>query len=313
MKNDLERMSIGNGAGSIKYPDQVARACKSPMSRIMVGSITLLPRDGNIGDVYYFHPQNFWSLNSLGLPNPGMEAYKKLLPEMVCVAHGAGKELWTSVAGFSPAEYAQMAVDCFGCGVDGVELNLSCPNVWKGDERKEIPSLNPELIREIVNTVHSLTYDKFGGVRFESIENSITIKLSPVEDDSRQEEIAEAILDTVEEVTLSNTVPDAQGLRVDGKPALAFRSDDADHHIKHRGGLAGAAVLKPNLVFVSRMKQLLGEDISVIACGGIFTGADAVRYIEAGACGIQCTTSYLEFKEQIFVDILMQLSDLVSV
>ncbi len=91
MNLSLEKMPIGNGAGSVKSLDHVARACKGPMTRITVGSITVQPRVGNIGETYYFHPQDMWSLNSLGLPNPGMDAYKKLLPEMVKMAHGAGK------------------------------------------------------------------------------------------------------------------------------------------------------------------------------------------------------------------------------
>lgn len=302
---DLRTLPIGNGAGSIKYPDQVARACKSPMARIMVGSITLLPRDGNIGDVYYFHPQNFWSLNSLGLPNPGMEAYKKLLPEMVHVAHDAGKELWASVAGFTPDEYAQMAEECFGCGVDGVELNLSCPNVHDGGRRKEIPSFEPSLADEIIWKTMTRCEYKF--------EDLISAKLSPTDDEALQEELAWVVSKNVlRSVTLSNTIPDMQGLRVDGKPALAFRSGDEDTHVKNRGGLAGTALLKPNLAFVSRMKQILGDDATIIACGGIFNGDDAAAYLSAGCVGVQCTTGYLEFGERIFADILMQLSNLVS-
>jgi dihydroorotate dehydrogenase len=70
-QSELEKISLGNAAGTIKTLEQVMEACRSAMTNITVGSITLEQRHGNQGDTYYYHPQEQWSLNALGLPNPG--------------------------------------------------------------------------------------------------------------------------------------------------------------------------------------------------------------------------------------------------
>lgn len=298
---DLEKLIIGNGAGSIKLPDQVRRACNSAMTRITVGSITEKPRDGSLGEVYYFHPQEQWSLNSLGLPNPGIVAYRNSLPIMVKTAHDAGKELWASVAGFSPVEYANMTAACFQAGVDGVELNLSCPNVWSGSEHAQMPSLNPTLALEIISTVGAVA----------GVGRNIAVKISPTADADLLQHLADVIKASkiVSQVTACNTIPNQSGKRVDGKQALAFRSDENDKDVKNVGGLAGSGCIEANVHTVKYLRPLLPAEIKIIGCGGIFTGGDVRRYLSAGADGFQCTTSYLEYREPVFTDILMLLSD----
>lgn len=120
---------VMNGAGSVKLPKHVLEIAKSQSGGVILGSITVDERLGNEGTTYFADSSTSFSLNSKGLPNPGLAYYKKHLPGMVKTAHRFGKPLIVSVAGFSPDEYAHLARTAFEKGADGVELNFGCPNV----------------------------------------------------------------------------------------------------------------------------------------------------------------------------------------
>lgn len=300
---NLDTMQFGNGAGSIKTVEQVAKACKTPMTRITVGSITAKPRLGNIGDTYYFHPHNHWSLNSLGLPNAGSEQYVDVwLPEMVQIAHDAGKKLWASISPFSAEECGQMTEQCFDAGVDGVEINGSCPNVWKDTERKAIPALDPEAAAEMFRMVE----------RYTGSLDEVSFKLSPTIDSTLLKQLATVFCEFgVAQMVCCNAKADQEGTRVGGEPALAFRTDETDRVVKHKGGLGGTGVSFVN----KRCAEILHEYMPharILGIGGIFTGADAERYLEVGCCGFQSTTGYLEYGGKVFVDILMHLANKVE-
>lgn len=305
--SDLSTMRFGNGAGSIKHMDEVIKACKGPMSRIMVGSITKEPRIGNIGDTYYFEPSKKWSMNSLGLPNMGIRAYENgVLQAMSQTVGEYGKELWSSVSGFSPQEYAHMTAACFRAGVDGVEVNLSCPNVWGTGGRKIIPALDWNLTYEIVAAIRVELSECWDTYR-----DHIALKLSPTDDTELIEGLAIVAANTgIGSLTIGNTLPDQERFREeDGKPALSFRTDESDQVPKHKGGLAGSGVKKANLAMVRAMRPLVPPKIRIDAAGGIFDGEDAYEYLEAGASGFMCTTGYFEFGNTLFEPILQKLSD----
>lgn len=307
----LDKLCFGNGAGSIKTMQDVVKACRGPMTRITVGSITKEPRTGNVGDVYYFDPQKKWSMNSLGLPNIGIKAYTQgILQAMSQTAHAHGKELWASVAGFKPAEYLDMTLACFAAGVDGVELNLSCPNVHDGGVRKIIPALDWELTYKIVVDIRG----SVGGSEWDKLRRRLALKLSPTDDEELINKLAIITANHgVEWLTIGNTIPDQEHWREeDGKPALSFRTDDQDPVLKHRGGLAGSAVKRANLNMLRALRLLLPEQFRITGVGGIFDATDAFQYLEAGACAFQCTTGYLEYGNKIFEPILQGLAERLS-
>ncbi len=297
---DLEKLIIGNGGGSVKTLAQVKAACKTPMTRVTVGSITLHARPGNTGETYYFHPQRFWSLNSLGLPNIGIEAYGEQWREMLAVAHGEGKELWANISPFSSEECAAMTDRLLCAGLDGVEINGSCPNVWVDGKPKKIPALDPEAADDMFRT----TAVCVGNL------SQVSFKLSPTRDlDLLKQLVGVFKQHQVGTLVACNTKGGQRGVRVDGRQALAFKADN-DPTTRHEGGLAGTAIKSDALFLASHLVQMMPE-ACVIGLGGIFTGADADDYLDAGCLGIQSTTGYMEFGGQLFVDILMHLSDKV--
>lgn len=302
----LEKLVIGNGAGSVKTMGDVIKACKSAATRITVGSITSEFRAGNIGETYYYHPVDLWSMNSLGLPNIGMESYAHALPYMAQKAHEHGKQLWVSVAGFTPEQYASMTARCFLAGVDGVELNLSCPNVWGKSGRKAIPAFDREMLSRIYGEVGTALLTGPPGRR-------IAAKASPTDDPKLLEMFCHitAADGLVSEVVGFNTEGGQRRLRHDGKEALSFRSDDNDPEYKHEGGLAGAALTIPTPQRLKLLRQMLPTAIDIYGLGGIFNGAHAFACLEAGASGVMCTTPYIEYGAGIFSTLLEGLADIM--
>lgn len=292
---NINELRFGNAAGTIKRLDEVAKACKSAMTDVTIGSITLEERAGNTGDVYYFHPTERWSLNSLGLPNMGLKNYLLVLPEMRRHIHASGKRMRVSIAGFSPKEYAQLAHECVASGADEIELNLGCPNVWGKDGQKPIASYHPELTAAILEEVYRALYP-----------NTVAAKISPVEDASILASLANELARSpaVECAVVANTVPNQNRLREEGnKRALNFNDG------QHMGGLAGSAVLDTSSTIAGTVRDILHRN-SIIGVGGIFTGQDAMKYLRKGAVGFQCATGYIEYGSKIFSDILEELADM---
>src|SRR4051812_14987200 len=105
----LDSLLVTNAAGMVKTLDEARALLTSAVTRITVGSITLEPRLGNIGETYYYSPSRRTAWNSRGLPNPGVEATLAWLKDFRQECNDADKELAVSIAGFSPPECGKLA------------------------------------------------------------------------------------------------------------------------------------------------------------------------------------------------------------
>jgi len=261
---------IMNAAGTCKSLADVKELAKSAVSAIMVGSVTVEQRNGNLGNNPWVPlPEAGFSLNSLGLPNPGLSAYRNLIPEMKKIARDANKPLFVSVAGFSPDEYVTFARAMLDVGADFVELNLGCPNVWGDDGQKPIASFDLDLIRQIVSDV-SDDVDRFG------------VKLSPYSNPDQLSATAKFLSgwkSCVQFVTTSNTYPNGYAVNAAGQP-----------HVSVGVGLAGLGgqALKPiALGQLRQLKDQLDPSTHLIGVGGISSGQDVLDYVRTGATLVQ--------------------------
>lgn len=296
----LDTLIVGNAAGLAPTYNDVDRLCLSAVTRVTTGPVTLLPREGNGGQTYAFNQRLRASANSRGLPSLGVEKLTYVLPAMLARCTQAGKELRVSLAGFDVNDWAQLVVLCGTLGIQNIELNFGCPNVWGESGRKPIPSYDPELALAILDTLIPIA--KWHN------ELSIGVKISPVESDATLSNLADAIIASgiVSEVVGCNTIPDQDLLLEDGSHALAF-TIEGDPTVRHVGGLAGAPLKARSLKIVELLHLWLPNDMRVIGCGGIFTGEDVQDYLEADAAGFECGTAYAEYGPKIFSEILQQL------
>jgi dihydroorotate dehydrogenase (fumarate) len=275
-----------NAAGTCRTVEEARKLILAPTAAVMIGSITVQPRPGNSGEVFW--PTEDFSLNSMGMPNPGINYYRQHLPEIIALANRVNKPVFVSVAGFSPSEYVALTAQAFSPGAALVELNLSCPNVWEAGQQEKIACFDPSYTARILRTVEGQV-----GPRA-----SIAVKLSPFSDPAMLSTMAKVIGDSklVKVVTTSNTFPNALSLDEQGKPRIATGDGLA--------GLAGKALRPIALGQIKQLRQLLPERIQLVGVGGITKAQDILDFQRAGATAVQIATDYFVRGERAFVSLL---------
>jgi dihydroorotate dehydrogenase (fumarate) len=259
---------VMNAACSVaKSVEDVEALSKTNVGAIMVGSITVEPREGNPEPRWF--TGNGFALNSFGMPNGGLEFYRTNLPKMRDIAHKAGKKIALSIAGFATSEYVTLAELAREANVDLLELNFGCPNVTIDGKQKAIVSFDPESMQEIIRAVGEVT------------DTPLMVKLSPYSNPAELIQVAKVINESgkVSGVVTANTFPNGYQTS-GGDPVLASTF----------GGVSGRVMLPISLGQVRQFRQALDSEIAVIGVGGIETGDDARQYFDAGAEMVQCAT-----------------------
>ena len=191
-------------------------------------------------------------LNSIGLANPGREAFLgQTLPRL---ASALDIPIWVSVGGFSADDYAETCRRLGRDEVAAIELNLSCPNV---DEAAESAA-------EIVAACRAAT------------SLPLYAKLSPAAWDIA--EVARAVEAAgADGLSLVNTI---RGLALDEslRPRLA----------RAVGGYSGPALKPIALAAVYACRRV--TELPIVGMGGVSTGRDALEMIAAGATHVALGT-----------------------
>jgi dihydroorotate dehydrogenase (NAD+) catalytic subunit len=225
----------------------VARALDAYVTK----TVTPRPRPGN--DPVRIAETDVGMLNSIGLANPGIEAFcADVLPRLAVL----GVPVWVSVGGFAAADYADLcAVLDARHEVAALELNLSCPNVAS-------PAGG---IGEIVTAARAATA------------KPLYAKLSPATPDVA--EAARAAADAgADGLSLVNTI---RGLTLDERtlaPVLSTAS----------GGLSGPA-LRP-IALAAVFACFRATALPIVGMGGVETGRHALDLLAAGASSVALGT-----------------------
>jgi dihydroorotate dehydrogenase (NAD+) catalytic subunit len=226
---------------------------------IVTKTITLKPRQGN--PMPRVCETASGMLNAIGLENEGLENFiKEKLPYLEKI----GTSIIVSISGDNIREFSELAASLSAeKGVDGIELNISCPNINKGHG---LIAQDKDATYKVVNAVRKVT-----------IKTLIT-KLSPNVTDIV--EIAQAACKAgTDAVSLVNTfLAMAMDIKT-GRPKLGNIT----------GGLSGPCI-KPIAV---RMVWEVAKNIDkpVIGMGGIMTAEDAIEFLLAGAKAVEVGTA----------------------
>jgi dihydroorotate dehydrogenase (NAD+) catalytic subunit len=209
-------------------------------------------------------------INAVGLANPGLAEVSRTHVPWLAAHHGETRKLF-NVVGFATEEFGavvrglEQAAELYPAGVDGYELNVSCPNVKQGGT--EFGS-DPASLRAVVTTSRAAT------------KRPLFVKLSPT-----LPNIAEAARIAVDAgadgITVVNTIP---GLVVDverRRPAVGYGN----------GGISGRAILPVGVLATWRVARAV--QVPVIGLGGVAHGSDALQYIMAGASLVGIGTAAL--------------------
>lgn len=217
--------------------------------------VTPLPRAGNEGVRVAETPSGM--LNCIGLENPGIDKFlSDVLPKVKAQAPDT-----TFIANFSASsveEYGVMAQKLDVDGVDGIEVNISCPNVKEGGI---VFGTDPKAAAAVTEIVKKNT------------SKPVIVKLSPNVTDITV--MAKAVEDSgADAVALINTLT---GMAIDlrsWKPLLGNIT----------GGMSGPALKPIALRMVWQVANTV--KIPILGLGGISTGEDAVEFLLAGATAV---------------------------
>ena len=229
------------------------------LGAMVVKGISLEPRSGN-------PPPRIWEtcggmLNSIGLQNVGLRAF---LEEKLPWLRPLSVPVIVNLFGNTVEEYRELATALDGQeGIDGLEINISCPNVKAGGMTF---GSDPEMAFQVVSAVKSRT------------NLPVITKLTPNVTDITV--IAKAVEDAGTDIlSLINTVA---GMAVDvqtRQPRLA----------NVVGGLSGPAIKPIALRMVWQVVQV--STVPVIGLGGIVSVQDAIEFLIVGAKAIQVGTA----------------------
>ncbi len=200
-------------------------------------------------------------INSIGLQNIGAKAFvSEKLPQL----KDKDTAIIVNVFGYSLKEYIKVVefLEQFE-GIDGFEVNISCPNVKKGGIQF---GTNPKMTSTLVKELRKRT------------EKHLMVKLSPnVTDITEFAKVCE--WEGADSISLINTL---LGMAVD--------IEKRDFLIKRKmGGFSGPAIKPVALRMV--YQTVKSVKIPIIGIGGITDYKDALEFLLIGAKAIQIGTA----------------------
>ena len=225
----------------------------SKLGGIITKGTSLKPRDGNKPSRICETPSGM--LNSIGLQNPGVEYFMEYdLPWL----KKQNVAIIVNACGSTIEDYVELCKILNKADIDGVELNLSCPNVKAGCLAF---GTTYEGVKEVTSKVRKV------------LDKPLIVKLTPNVTDITMP--AKGVQDAgADGVSLINTL---LGMSINintKKPYLA----------NNTGGLSGPAIKPVAVRMVYQVAQAV--NIPILGMGGIINGADAIEFMLAGATAI---------------------------
>ena len=242
--------------------------------------LSLEPRKGNPEPRIKETPSGL--INSIGLENIGMDAF---LRDVMPGIEDAGTAIIVNIFGTAMDEYVELAHRLNRIKrIDGIELNISCPNVKAGGAEF---GKDPLVVQTITQKVRDVT------------NKSLIVKLSPMVTSIVEVALA-AQKGGADAVSIANTYP-AMAIDIKSrKPFLGAKT----------GGLSGPAI-KP--ITLKLVYDTFGKiNIPIIGVGGISTAEDIMEYAFAGSAAVQIGTANF-INPGITAKLAMDLHDYLTV
>lgn len=224
------------------------------LGAVITKGTSLKPKAGNKPSRICETPSGM--LNSIGLQNPGVEYFLKYdLPWL----RKFDTKIIVNACGSTIDEYVELCKILNDADIDGVELNLSCPNVKAGCLAF---GTTYNGVKEVTTAVRKVLDRKPLIVKLTPNVTDITLTAQAVEDAG------------ADGVSLINTLL-GMSINIDTrKPYLG----------NNTGGLSGPAIRPVAVRMVYQVAQKV--NIPVLGMGGIVNGRDAIEFMLAGAKAI---------------------------
>jgi dihydroorotate dehydrogenase (NAD+) catalytic subunit len=251
---------VMTASGTFGYGEEYSEFVDLNMlGAIVVKGISLKPMEGNPSPRICETPCGM--LNAIGLQNVGL---KRFIKEKLPYLRRFDTKVIVNILGNTMQEYKRLSEVLDGAGVDGIELNVSCPNVKKGGI---IFGTDKKILARLIGKVRK------------SVKKAVLItKLSPNVSNIREfSKVAEDA--GSDAISLINTIT---GMAIDvetRKPKLANIT----------GGLSGPAIKPIAVRMVWEASKAV--KIPIIGIGGIMNAMDAIEFMLAGATAVEVGTA----------------------
>jgi dihydroorotate dehydrogenase (fumarate) len=271
----LDKLRAGNPAG------------------ICTKSCTLNPRPGNPEPRYWEHDEGLMTLNSMGLPNLGVDYYIDYF-KTKCGEYDGWRCMSLAVLGplddvvLMLSKIFQSELESSNIpAIDAIEFNLSCPNL----EGKEIVAYDKPALRKLLQDLDQICERLIANSNQPPPE--FGIKLPPYWQLSDYREIAGMINPNwISFIHTVNSVPNAL--------VIDFDMEETVIHPKQGFGGLGGEIIKPIALanirgFYLAFQELGGgwDKVKIIGCGGVATGQDVFEMILAGADAVSVGSQLL--------------------
>ncbi len=214
---------------------------------------TLEPRLGNAPHRLAETPEGM--LNAIGLQNPGVDyVVNNILPQL----DFSETRFIANVSGSTVEEYIEVTRRFDDSPIDGIEINISCPNVKEGGVAF---GNDPEMSARVVEACRAVTH------------KPLITKLSPNQTDI-QHNAKRCIEAGSDAFAVINTV---MGMAID-----IHKKQPIIHN--NQGGLSGPAIKPIALLKVHEVHQVCKpHNIPIIGQGGVTNEKDAIEFMIAGS------------------------------
>jgi len=231
-------------------------------------------------------------INSIGLQNPGVEHF---LEDAVPFLERYEVPVIVNIFGRTVEDYVKVAEELSKSKrVNGLEINISCPNVKSGGL---VFGTDPCATKDIVQAIRNST------------SLPLIVKLSP--NVANIVGIAQAAYEgKADALSMINTLLGMDINPITGEPQIHGAMDTKKGIGMYMGGLSGPAILPVGLRCVYQVYRA-GIPLPIIGMGGITNGNDAIKYIRAGATAVAVGTATFS-NPLACVDIIKGIEDFMT-
>ena len=265
---------VGLAAGMDKNGDCIEGMAALGFGFLEIGTVTPRPQPGNPKPRMFRLVGQQAVINRLGFNNKGVDylvEQVKARRSNIRLGINIGKNLTTAV---------ENALDDYLIGLrkvylhaDYIAVNISSPNT-PGLRKLQTAEYLGELLGGL-----ELEREKLAQEHGKRV--PMAVKIAPdLESDEIAPLVEKLILHKADAVIATNTTLSRAGV-------------ESSPYSSEAGGLSGKPLFDRSTETVARLSNILQGEIPIIACGGIFSAADAKAKCDAGASLVQIYTGFI--------------------
>jgi len=258
---------VGLAAGFDKDAKLIDEMAMLGFGFIEIGTLTPKPQEGNPQPRLFRLPKDESLINRMGFNNGGvLEAVERLKTRKsdVIIGGNIGKNKTTSNE--NAVDDYLYCLEVLHDYVDYFVVNVSSPNTPNLRDLQEKEPLKA-LLQAVKNANDLKAKPK-----------PILLKIAPDLTDGQLDDIVEIVLETkINGVIATNTTIDRSGLSTDKNEVEAMGA----------GGVSGKVLASRSTAVIRYLSEKSGRSFPIVGVGGIYSAADAIEKLEAGASLVQ--------------------------